>query len=564
VTFVAEEGSSILLHGTYPAVPSPCRQPVQPLLHARYAGIIEVGKDTDGSLFVIGELSIEDYLQGLGEMPLTWPLEALKAQAVAARTYAMNRLARPDETGARLGYQLCATDACQVYRGLGVGGGPYGDRWRKAVRSTAGKVLLYQGQPADAMYFSTSNGQTYGNDQVFGGSPLPYLRGVKERDDGASPLSHWTASLRFSDVGRFLSQAGAWPSGVSATSITQSGSNMVVSGHGITRTIDVVSFRSDLNSWAHCLDPDRYPSSDSGSRLPQTVPSKWFTASASGKTLRLTGRGWGHGVGMVQWGAYGKAKRGLSSSDILADYYGGLRPVSHPEPATIRVGIATGLRSVVVQPTGSVTVDGRQVDAASPWVVTGGKRLRVDHSKPAPAYIDHGSITGPDHGSTGQTRHARVTVPQTSVVQLVLHGNGLDLPVSDPETVGSGSHRMAWTVPAVPSGSYRLRSSVTNGVDIVHTKGVPVRVAGVAASPSPVLTPPPVASPLPSPVPPAVAATPAGAKKHDNGLVWFVLSGLAAVGVGVASVLWLARKSRRLASDWDPFSGRPRGGPPPV
>ena len=81
-TFSAGSGGSILIHGAYPNVPSPCRFPVQPILHARYSGAIEVGKDDQGKLFVIGIVPFEDYLKGIGEVPRLWPMEALKAQVV--------------------------------------------------------------------------------------------------------------------------------------------------------------------------------------------------------------------------------------------------------------------------------------------------------------------------------------------------------------------------------------------------------------------------------------------------------------------------------------------------
>ena len=86
-----------------------------------------------------------------------------------------------------------------------------------------------------------------------------------------------------------------------------------MSGPGGSDSLDVDTFRSDLNAWAHCLDPGSYPAGG----LPQTVPSHWFSIGTGGRILTLTGRGWGHGVGMVQWGAEGKAKRGWSASKIL-------------------------------------------------------------------------------------------------------------------------------------------------------------------------------------------------------------------------------------------------------
>ena len=352
VRFVAGADASILVHGTYPQVPSPCVRPVQPILHARFVGTVEVGKASDGRLFVIGALPFEEYLKGIAEVPRTWPEEALKAQVVAARSYALAHVGHPDDTGRSLGYQLCATQSCQVYLGLGVANGPYGERWRAAVDATAGQVLLYQGRPADTLYFSTSNGHTFGNDQVFGSAPLPYLRPIRERDDGDSPLSHWRATIPLKDVGRFLRAAGDWSTGSIRTART-SGSKVIITGRGgASRTIDMAQFRVDINDWAHCLEPTRYPgvNGTNGTALPQAVPSKWFSMTTVSGSAVLRGRGWGHGVGMVQWGAEGKATRGLSYRNILGAYYGGLRPRSYPEPAVIRVGIATGLTSVRSRP----------------------------------------------------------------------------------------------------------------------------------------------------------------------------------------------------------------------
>ena len=125
------------------------------------------------------------------------------------------------------------------------------------------------------------------------------------------------------------------------------------------------------------------------------------------------------------------------------------------------------------------------------------------------------------------------------------------MPVSKSRTVTGGRSRLSWTVPAVPSGSYRLRSVVTDGVDIVHNKGAMVRVAGVTPSPS---APEPSATPAPRPV-----ATTLPPEPHDSGILWFVLSAVAAVAVGVGSVIYLARRSNRMGSNWDPGARPPPG-----
>jgi SpoIID/LytB domain protein len=539
-SFVSAPGGSLLVHGTYPKVDSPCVRPVQPLIHSRFPGTVEVGRDTDGSLFVIGVLPFEEYLEGIAEVPRTWPMASLKAQVVAARSYALANMAYPDETGDRLGYDLCATTACQVYAGLRVGGGPYGDRWRRAVKATAGEVLLYKGKPADTLYFSTSNGSTVGNDKVFGTDPLPYLRPVTEHDDGASPLSHWQATIPYSDVGRFLEAAGAWGS-QNVSSVSLSGSNVVVKGGGRTETLSVTDFRSHLNYWGPCLEPDHYPTGGN----PQTIPSKWFATSKQGAAVVLTGRGWGHGVGMVQWGAYGKALRGVSYEGILADYYGGLRPRAYDEPSTIRIGIAIGLKTVTVEATdeeaNQVTVVGAD-PGPGPWLVTGGKRLRVKHGKPALTYISNGKILeAPAEARVGHIISVRVSVPQLSVARLVFRAPGPDGEVGKEVTVSEGTATLSGSVPDLPPDSYRLQAELTDGTDVVRTRGRMVLVTGgtiPSPSPSPSMSTPAATSP-------PLALAPA-ASSRTGMVVAIVAAGLVLLGLG--SLLMLRRRRSGRAS----------------
>jgi len=539
VSFVAAPGASILVHGTYPRVASSCVDPVQAILHARYRGTIEVGRDTDGKLFVVGVLPFEDYLKGIAEMPRTWPMEALKAQVVAARSYALAHMRYPDPTGERLGYQLCATDACQVYRGMGVSAGPYGDRWDRAVNATVRQVLLFGGRPADTLYFSTSKGSTVGNEQVFGTAPLPYLRPVIERDDGASPLSHWTSTLAFADVGRFLRAGGLW-SGGSVTSVTRSGNNVVVRGTGASKTLSVTDFRSSLNYWAPCLEPASYPGYSGGIRLPQTIPSKWFAMSRRGAAVALTGRGWGHGVGMVQWGAYGKALRGLRYAEILAAYYGGLRPVEYAEPSEIRIGIATGLTTVRIAATGVVSATGTGVQTG-PWLITGGKALRVRRGAQPPTYIAAGRILkAPSRARSGRTITATVTVPVLSVVRLVLEGPGPDVLLAG-RTETPGQATITARVPSIPTGTYGLRAQFTNGIDIARSARRTIRVSGTVGSPSP--SPSPSALPTPSPTPTGTAAAlPAQSSSRSVPLV--LVAGGAVLLAGVAFLLVLRVRRR--------------------
>ena len=365
---------SFLVRGVYPDVHSPCLHAERPRLTARYPGTLAVRRADDGTLSLVVTLSFESYLRGIAEVPPSWPAAALDAQAIAARSYALATTGWSGQQGETLDTPICSTSSCQVYGGIPVE--PVSDigRWYAAVERTAGLVLLSDGRPADTVYFSTSNGHTYGNEAVFGSDPLPYLRPVVESDDGASPTSRWQARIGLHDLARFLSRAGAWPGGVPITSVAGDGASVRVTGaSGSPVMIDGSTFRDAVNTWAPCLRPGVYPQGG----LPTTIPSRWMTAASSGGAMTVTGRGWGHGVGMVQWGAYGKALRGWSAARILGYYYGGLRPRHYPEPGLIHVEVASGLTSVRLRASGAgATLDGEPVDAGT-LVITGGDQLSV-------------------------------------------------------------------------------------------------------------------------------------------------------------------------------------------
>jgi stage II sporulation protein D len=382
VTMWPPGGGSFLVHGAYPTVSSPCKHAKPASLAARYPGAVSIRRGDGGTLTLTVTLPFERYLEGIAEVPPSWPPAALEAQAIAARSYALASTGWSGSQGETLDTPICATTSCQVYGGIPVPPERSIGRWYTAVRRTRGLVLVDGGRPADTVYFSTSNGHTYGNDQVFGSAPLPYLRPVVERDDGASPESHWRASFPFPDLARFLRRANEWPRGVPISDVRRTGSTVTIAGGGTSRSLDESTFRSAVNTWAPCLEPGRYPGpSRNGSELPTSIPSGWFTASIAAGALIVSGRGWGHGVGMVQWGAYGKARRGLSAAQILSYYYGGLRPQAFAEPGLIHVRVATGVTSVRIAASGP----GARIDGAvlvGPVLVTGGDRITVVAATP--------------------------------------------------------------------------------------------------------------------------------------------------------------------------------------
>ena len=347
---------SFLVHAVYPKTQSRCKHAHTARFRARYPGALSVKSADDGTLSLVATLPFERYLEGIAEVPPTWPAAALQAQVIAARSYALSHIDWSGKQGAAVQEPICATTECQVYGGIHVPPTPGIDRWYRAVRDTEGQVLMFDGRPADTVYYSTSNGHTYGNDQVFGSAPLPYLRPVIERDDGASPMSHWQVTIPFGQLATFLSAGGVWPDGARISSARSVGSNVVVTGGSHSASIDAGTFRDAVNTWAPCLMPGRYPTSV----LPTTIPSGWSEVGSGQSGATVTGRGWGHGVGMVQWGAYGKAKRGWSADRILAYYYGGLAPQTYPEPGLIHVIVATGLASLAVEaPTAGATINGQ-------------------------------------------------------------------------------------------------------------------------------------------------------------------------------------------------------------
>ncbi|HET8526064.1 MAG TPA: SpoIID/LytB domain-containing protein [Actinomycetota bacterium] len=143
----------------------------------------------------------QEYLYGLGEVPSSWPMSAMKAQAIAARTYAFTKAAtsqhRPECDCA-----LYATSFDQVYAGWDKEGGADGERWVAAVRQTNRQVVVKAGQTIQAFYMSSSGGYTENNENVWGGEPISYLRGVCDPGDytSSNPNATWRETFSSSQL----------------------------------------------------------------------------------------------------------------------------------------------------------------------------------------------------------------------------------------------------------------------------------------------------------------------------------------------------------------------------
>lgn len=316
----------------------------------RLVGTVEVRPNprSDG-LVVIGDMDTDTYVEGIAEMPARWPLEALKAQAIAARTYAWYQITLGTFQDRGLGYDICATTACQVFRGRDVVEAPeVGQRWAEAVAATSGQVLLFDGAPILARYFSTSGGETRNNEDIFRSEgPFPYLVGFADPFDEVSPLHTWQATFtraQFDDlIARGESLGPTSPVASVVVSKRDDGPDRVtVTGiDGTSATVTAGQFKDFLNGVAPSVYPDDFPGERSdGGTLPTTLPSSRFVVDVREDEVVVDGSGWGHQVGMGQYGALGRAEAGHTTEEILAAYYNGLQPTtSDALPARIRVGL---------------------------------------------------------------------------------------------------------------------------------------------------------------------------------------------------------------------------------
>ena len=370
-------GGSFLVRGRYPFVPTRCRDAERPTLTGRFPGTLHVRRSDDGTMTVTVALPFDRYLEGIAEVPPSWPMAALEAQAIAARSYALATTGWSGDEGQTLDQPICATTSCQVYRGIPVPPDPTHRRWVRAVRRTDGEVLLHEGRPATTVYFSTSNGRTYANEDVFGSSPLPVPatgQRARRRRVADVALAGRAAVRRPHRLPAGRRALAARPGDLRGADARPS---LVLRGGGERRSIDAGDLRDAVNTWAPCLRPGRYPPETAKGALPLTVPSRWSHLTSTERAVVVTGRGWGHGAGMVQWGAYGKARRGFSASDILAFYYGGLRPQRAPEPGLIRVLVASGLTVLRISPSGPGGKIGSRLLDRGAVVISGGDRLEV-------------------------------------------------------------------------------------------------------------------------------------------------------------------------------------------
>lgn len=323
----------------------------------KYRGDIKIICDEKAGLTAINRLPLEQYLYSIvpGEMPTSWPMEAVKAQAVAARTFALSSLGKH----ANEGYQVCATTHCQVYGGINV----EMERSTKAVNDTNGLILLYRGNPISAVFHSSSGGATENSEDVWG-TYLPYLRSVPDYDEGL-PRYQWEKKMTVLEVQTQLSSMGYKIGNLQALEVSalhKGGKNASDrTGQGRVRTMRFIGDQGNIaltgtqvrsvlglsSTWfdVQMLVPESkkievpigmYYKKKIDVDLPPYEEKGLYTDKEnirrvhgrSGEIIVFSGFGWGHGLGLSQWGAKamaGKAQEGNDTyfKEILNHYYQG-------------------------------------------------------------------------------------------------------------------------------------------------------------------------------------------------------------------------------------------------
>ncbi|HPO04121.1 MAG TPA: SpoIID/LytB domain-containing protein [Bacillota bacterium] len=339
----------------------------------KYRGGILLKTDSGNKLTVINYLTMEEYLYGVipGEMHHDNPLEALKAQAVAARTFAIINKDKHES----MGFNLCASTCCQVYRGFE----SEKPSTNKAVSETRGMMIYYQNEPAAAFYSKNSGGHTQNSEDVWS-TASPHLRGIA---DQYSPDLPWQSTMSFETLRQKLIQEEGDPGAVISVRIGERDASGAVASliiKGKDKEVNLTKSRvravlgTSLVKSRHFCIGDTYEKSnqpDTGSlallsaqgiknatnsdrvyllngdgklntsdlislkitKENRAVDLESFSSNtakfddskiAADGSLTLTGLGYGHGVGMAQDGAIIMARQGKSFMEILKYYYTGI------------------------------------------------------------------------------------------------------------------------------------------------------------------------------------------------------------------------------------------------
>ncbi len=324
-----------------------------------YRGGVEFIPDSNGKLTVINFVNINDYIAGVvgKEMSPSWHIEALKAQAVCARSYTITTWNKHSSYG----FNLCGTQDCQAYQGIS----GESESTVRAAQETKDQVIMYGSSVAEALYSSSCGGSTAYAKYVWG-NDVPYLQAKLDPYESLTdnPRASWTATLTKEKIKEKLASSEIDIGDITDMKVTgadEFGRTYEVTIYGTTGTYVLKNDRTrsyfGLYSQKYTITPSGGTAPEpeplyaigaggvgklsiytiKGSKAVQTLVDNFCMKSSTATALHapaaeitdfdsfvINGAGWGHGIGMSQYGAKGMAEQGHSYEDILTFYYQGV------------------------------------------------------------------------------------------------------------------------------------------------------------------------------------------------------------------------------------------------
>ena len=282
-----------------------------------YRGTLDIQWKSEG-LILVNKLPLEEYLCSVvpGEMPASYEGEALKAQAVCARTYAWKQIQQQnlDEYGAdvddSVNYQVYGNSQPQVST-------------TEAVNATEDRIITQNGEAVEAYYFSTSAGVT-ATDEIWGAeTAAPYLKSVPCRFDENMPWSRWHVKIPWEILAERAAKVTGEKGKLLSLSAEKTDQNGAVTGlRVITETTSVLL--ENEHTIREFLSPEGLDITEKDGTVTSggpLLPSAFIQIEEDGKEVTITGKGYGHGVGMSQNGANAMAKEGYSWQEILNYFF---------------------------------------------------------------------------------------------------------------------------------------------------------------------------------------------------------------------------------------------------
>ena len=326
-----------------------------------YRGRMEIGRYGKNTLTAVNVVGLEEYLYGVvpAEMPSTWHAEALKAQAVCARSYALVKAGYGGKSDAKKGYKIVDTVSSQVYKGYLA----ESVKANKAIDDTKGEMVCYDNKVVAAYFFSTSGGSTEASKEVWA-VDLPYLQSVPDSYESDAEKELWQVFMTKAEMNSLLAGQGVTSTNIQDISIVRySDSGRVnalkLTGQNRSLTLQGTTVRTVLNLYSTKFKivrqgdvPDKvsvlsadgmttgrisemYIASAEGTTkapeelsqyIVQSADNLWNyprTAPDSADEIMFAGMGYGHGVGLSQYGAKGMAEAGYSYKEIVEYYFTG-------------------------------------------------------------------------------------------------------------------------------------------------------------------------------------------------------------------------------------------------